>query len=371
MANNESSDVTTAYINRIATSVPPFDVHEPFVDFAASLFPNNAHAALFQKLVNKAGIEHRYSFLGPASVEGPALDKDEFYIRGTFPSTAARMRYFETHAPLLAAQAVERLMLGAERERITHIIITSCTGFSAPGLDIQLVERCNLPSTAERTIVGFMGCYAALNAFKLAHHIVRSEPAARVLTLNLELCTLHFQETKQIEKILSFLLWGDGCAASLITAEPEGLAIESFRSLLVPDSQDTITWQIGDSGFDMFLSGQVPSIIHSALRSHSGDILGTEAGSIDLWAVHPGGRTVLDAVERAFDLPAQSLWASREVLRLFGNMSSATVVFVLAELLRSARPEATGFAIAFGPGLVAETMRFRSGRQSSPEGLHP
>jgi predicted naringenin-chalcone synthase len=210
-----------------------------------------------------------------------------------------------------------------------------------------------------------------LNAFKLAHHIVRSEPAARVLTLNLELCTLHFQETKQIEKILSFLLWGDGCAASLITAEPEGLAIESFRSLLVPDSQDTITWQIGDSGFDMFLSGQVPSIIHSALRSHSDDILGTEAGSIDLWAVHPGGRTVLDAVERAFDLPAQSLWASREVLRLFGNMSSATVVFVLAELLRSARPEATGFAIAFGPGLVAETMRFRSGRRSSPEGLHP
>jgi alpha-pyrone synthase len=359
------ADVTTAYINRIATSVPPFDVHEPFVDFAASLFPNNAHAVLFQRLAKKAGIEHRYSFLGPASIDSLALDRDEFYIRGTFPSTAARMRYFETHAPILAAQAIERLKLGSERHRITHIIITSCTGLSAPGLDIEVIERSNLPSTAERTIIGFMGCYAAINAFKLAHHIVRSEPRARVLTLNLELCTLHFQETRQIEKILSFLLWGDGCAASLVSADPHGLAMESFRALLVPDSRELITWQVGDSGFDMFLSGQVPSTIQTALRAHVKDVMAdTPISSIDLWAVHPGGRTVLDAVERAFDLSPEALWASRDVLRLFGNMSSATVVFVLAELLRSAVPEATGFAISFGPGLVAETMRFRSGRHN-------
>lgn len=355
--------MTTAYINRIATAVPPFDVHEPFVGFAASLFPKNAHAALFQRLAKKAGIEHRYSFLGPATSQGQALDRDEFYIRGTFPSTATRMRYFEAHAPILAAEAIERLELGSDRDRVTHIIVTSCTGFSAPGLDLELIERSNLPATAERTLIGFMGCYAAINAFKLAHHIVRSEPTARVLTLNLELCTLHLQETRQIEKILSFLLWGDGCAASLVTAEPIGLAIEGFRALLVPESRELITWQVGDSGFDMYLSGQVPSTIQTALRNRVGDILGNKPiSSIDLWAVHPGGRTVVDAVERAFDLAPEALWISREILRLFGNMSSATVVFVLAELLRSAQPNAAGLAISFGPGLVAETMRFRSGR---------
>jgi predicted naringenin-chalcone synthase len=353
----------TAYINRIATSVPPFDVHEPFVDFAASLFQKSTHAALFQRLAKKAGIEHRYSFLGPAMVEGSALDRDGFYIRGSFPSTAARMQYFETHAPLLAEAAIDRLRLGSERDRITHLIITSCTGFSAPGLDMELIDRCNLPSTAERTIIGFMGCYAAINAFKLAHHIVRSEPGARILALNLELCTLHFHETREIEKILLFLLWGDGCSASLISAEPIGFAIEGFHAFMLPDSRDLMTWQIGDSGFDMSLSGQVPNRIQTALRDSAGGFFGNRPpSSIDLWAVHPGGRTIIDAVEGGLDLPPPALFASRDILRLYGNMSSATVVFVLAELLRSPPPEAEGMAIAFGPGLVAETMRFRSGR---------
>ncbi len=358
--------MTKAYINRIATAVPAFDVHRPFVDFAATLFPNNAHATLFQKLALKSGIEHRYSFLGAALDNGPALDRDRFYIRGNFPSTAARMRYFETHAPILAAQAIERLDLGAVRQDITHLIIASCTGFSAPGLDIDLIQRCNLPTSVERTIIGFMGCYAAINAYKLAHHIVRSDPAARVLSLNLELCTLHFQETQDIEKILSFLLWGDGCAASLVTAEPEGLAIDGFKAMLIPGSADMITWHIGESGFDMFLSGQVPAAIHNSLRDHAEQIMDpTSAAEIDLWAVHPGGRTILDAVERAFDLPITALSAARRILREYGNMSSATVVFVLEDMLRSAAASGLGFAIAFGPGLVAETMRFsKTGRSS-------
>jgi alpha-pyrone synthase len=353
-----------AYINRIATSVPPFDVHQAFVDYAASLFSKGAHATLFQRLAVKSGIEHRFSFLGPAVEPGRALDLDEFYIRGRFPSTPARMRYFERHAPLLAAQAISGLRLDDETAGISHLIITSCTGFSAPGLDIELINRCKLSPNVERTIIGFMGCYAAMNAYKLAHHIVRSQPKARVLTLNLELCTLHFQETTDIEKILSFLLWGDGCAASLISAEPSGLAMESFNSLLIPDTSDLITWHIGDSGFDMFLSGQVPATLHNALCSQGEALVGAASvNMIDLWAVHPGGRTILDAVERALNLPPHALRASREVLRRFGNMSSATVVFVLADLLKYGSADTKGFAVAFGPGLVAETMRFRKGRQ--------
>jgi predicted naringenin-chalcone synthase len=353
--------LTTAYVNRIATAVPPHDVHGAFLGFARSMFGNDwRKSALFGRMAERSGIEHRYSCLAPAAdPQGPAVDADAFYLRGDFPDTSARMRAFEAHAPALAVSAVERLELGRGRDRISHLLITCCTGFSAPGLDLQLVEQCGLPASVERTMIGFMGCYAAINALKLARHIVRSDADARVLVLNLELCTLHLKETKDLEQVLSFLLFGDGCAACLVSAEPEGIALDSFRALLVPDTRDLITWTIRDSGFDMVLSGQVPSAIHDGLRAHAGQILaGAPISAIDLWAVHPGGRSVLDAVERAFDLAPSALAASREVLRRYGNMSSATVMFVLDALLRAGVRGATGCGMSFGPGMIAETMLF-------------
>lgn len=355
--------MTTAYVNRVATAVPPHDVHAAFCDFAQTLFRDERRKALiFKRMALRAGIDHRYSCLGPSDLpEGGRNDAPPFYARGDFPDTAARMRRFEQHAPDLAQTAVERLQLGAERDRITHFLITCCTGFSAPGLDLEIIERCRLPSSVERTMIGFMGCYAAINALKLARHIVRSEPAARVLILNLELCTLHLKETADLEQILSFLLFGDGCAACIVSAEPTGTALDSFRAVLVPDTRDLITWTIRDFGFDMVLSGEVPAVIQDALRAHAGEILGgAAAGSIDLWAVHPGGRTVLDAVERAFTLAPPMLAASREVLRRYGNMSSATVMFVLERLLRTGARGRRGCAMSFGPGLIAETMLFRT-----------
>jgi predicted naringenin-chalcone synthase len=354
--------VTTAYVNRIATAVPSYDVHDTFLRFAKSLLCHDRRRLeLFRRMVEISGVEHRYSCLAPAAdPDGPALDADGFFVRGEFPSTATRMRLFEAHAPALAAAAVERLQLGRERHNITHLLITSCTGFSAPGLDLELVERCGLPSSVERTMIGFMGCYAAINALKLARHIVRSEPAARVLVLNLELCTLHLRETTNLEEMLSFLLFGDGCAACLVTADATGVALESFRAVLVPNTRDLITWHIRESGFSMVLSGKVPATIQEALRAATDEILvGAAVPSIDLWAVHPGGRTILDAVERAFGLPPAVLSTSRDILRRYGNMSSATVMFVLEGLLRSAPSGATGCGMSFGPGLIAETMQFR------------
>ena len=136
-----------------------------------------------------------------------------------------------------------------------------------------MIDRCRLPRGVERTVIGFMGCYAAINGLKLARHIVRSEPDAQVLVVNIELCTLHLQETTDIEKLLSFMLFADGCAASLVTAEPEGLAIDSFRAVVVPQTSDLITWHIRNSGFEMILSGQVPAAIQDGLRDAGGDIL--------------------------------------------------------------------------------------------------
>jgi predicted naringenin-chalcone synthase len=196
-ARPESFPMQTAYINRIATAVPPYDIHEAFSRFAQSmLHDDRRNSLLFQRMADKAEIEHRYSCLAPSNLpEGDCVDAEGFYRRGDFPDTTARMAKYEQHAPLLAQKAVDLLQLGAERDRITHLVVTCCTGFSAPGLDLELIERCGLPSTVERTMIGFMGCYAAINALKLARHVVRSEASARVLIVNLELCTLHLKDT--------------------------------------------------------------------------------------------------------------------------------------------------------------------------------
>ncbi|HEY1473128.1 MAG TPA: type III polyketide synthase [Pseudolabrys sp.] len=355
--------MTTAYINRVAVAVPPYDIHDAFRRFAQSLFSDDKYnSVLFRKMAAKAGIEHRYSCLAPnAEPDAAAIDTSGFYVRGNFPDTAARMRLFERYAPELAQAAVERLQLGSERDRITHLLITCCTGFSSPGLDLEVIERCHLPNSIERTMIGFMGCYAAINALKLARHIVRSQSSARVLIVNLELCTLHLKETTDVEQMLAFLLWGDGCAACLVSADPAGAALDSFRAVVVPDTRELITWSIRGSGFDMILSGEVPAAIHDALHDNMYEILeNAPVSSIDLWAIHPGGRTVLDAVERALNLSPPALSASRDVLRRYGNMSSATVMFVIERLLQSGARGRTGCAMSFGPGLTAETLLFRT-----------
>jgi predicted naringenin-chalcone synthase len=313
--------------------------------------------AMFNRMADRSGIAHRYSFVQP-DPGGAVTDVEGFYRAGAFPDTAARMKKFEACAPSLAVEAVEKLLQGEDRSRITHVIVTSCTGLSAPGIDLALVERCGLSPSVERTMVGFMGCYAAINALKLARHIVRSEPGARVLAVNLELCTLHLHETAELEEILSFLLFADGCAAALVSADRKGVAMESFHAALVPDTSELIRWHIRQQGFDMVLSGAVPGAIRTSLAGSRNEILGG-ANDVELWAVHPGGRTVLDAVEQAFALPPTALSASRSVLNDYGNMSSGTVMFVLDSIMRGGG-EGRGCAMSFGPGLVAETMMFHT-----------
>jgi predicted naringenin-chalcone synthase len=280
------------------------------------------------------------------------------------------MQRYEAEAADLAMQAVKALDLGAPQS-ITHLIVASCTGFVAPGLDCLLADVLGLRRGLDRTLIGFMGCSAAIPALRTAAQTVRADPTARVLVVNLELCTLHLQESSDLESVLSFLLFGDGCAAALVSAEPFGLALDDFRSVLIPDSQGMITWRIGDHGFLMHLSGQVPARIAQALRQErenpdpKGILRGEGVQAIDLWAVHAGGRTVLDAVEVGLGLAADMLGASRGVLESFGNMSSATVMFVLERMMRKARLGSAangyqrGMAMAFGPGMAAETFRFR------------
>lgn len=355
--------MTAAFINRIATAVPPHDVHQPFVDFAESMLPEGTVRSLFRRMARMSAIEHRYSFVEPVTNgEGGWRDAEDLYVVGSFPSTARRMQAFERFAPRLAEAALDRLAVTEdERRGITHVIVTSCTGLYAPGLDFDIVRHLKLSPSVERTMIGFMGCYAAVNALKSAHYIVRSETNARVLVLNLELCTIHLQETQDLEQMLSFLLFADGCSAALVSAEAEGLCIDSFLAVSVPDTSHLITWRIRDGGFDMQLSGQVPGEIKRTMKEAGAQVTrGRDPLSFDLWAVHPGGRTVLDAVEQGLNLPADALRFSRDILARFGNMSSATVMFVLEQVLQHALRGQQGCAMSFGPGVTAETMLFHA-----------
>ncbi len=352
--------MTTAYLNRIATAVPEHDVHDAFVIFAEQMLVDPRLRAIFRRMVGRADIVNRYSFLDVQKGSGhfSTNDAHEFYRQGSFPSTSRRMELFEQNAPVLMRKAVDQLALSEkERSGITHVLVTCCTGLYAPGLDFEIVDHLGLSSDVERTMVGFMGCYAAINALKLARHIVRSDPKAGVLMVNLELCTLHFQETQELEQVLSYLVFADGAAASLITAEEHGFALDSFKAVLVPETRGLITWKIRGLGFDMLLSGRVPGELGRAL--HEGELL-AERNCVDLWAVHPGGRSILDAVEKGLELPVDALAASREVLSRYGNMSSATVMFVLQKIMEKALPGQRGCAMSFGPGLTAETMRFHA-----------
>ncbi|HEU5352174.1 MAG TPA: type III polyketide synthase [Terracidiphilus sp.] len=352
--------MTTAYLNRIATAVPEHDVHEAFVGFAAQMLADPRLRTVFRRMVSRAEIAHRYSFLNPeqSPSQFSSNDAHAFYRTGCFPDTARRMQLFEQNAPVLMRKAVDQLALNQEeRAGITHVLVTCCTGLYAPGLDFEIVDHLGLPAGTERTMVGFMGCYAAINALKLARHIVRSDPKAGVLMVNLELCTLHFQETQELEQVLSFLVFADGAAASLVSAREQGFALDSFKSVMVPDTRGLITWKIRGLGFDMLLSGRVPGELGRAL--HEGELI-SERETIDLWAVHPGGRSILDAVEKGLELPEDALLASREVLASFGNMSSATVMFVLQKIMQQVQPGQRGCAMSFGPGLTAETMRFHA-----------
>jgi predicted naringenin-chalcone synthase len=339
---------SSVFLNRVGTAVPGFDVHPSYLDFARAVLGESRERRSFDRLVSRAQIDHRYSVV-----------PFEYYA-GTIPDTAQRMLDFERCALPLAERAVEALG-SASVAGTTHLILTTCTGFYAPGIDIQLIERFGLDPSIERTIVGFMGCYAAVTALKLARHIVRSERTARVLIVNLELCSLHLAPPTDVEQAMGFSIFGDGCAASIVSADAVGLSLDAFSTTLIPETRDEITWRVGSLGFEMRLAMDVPAQIAKAIaRSPRSVLAGAAPGDIATWAIHPGGRAVLDAVSNALDLARGAVDHSRDVLRAYGNMSSATIVFVLDRILRAAPAASagTGCALAFGPGMMCETMRF-------------
>lgn len=344
----------TAHIHAIGTAVPATDVHDDFIGWANARLEGR-EAKLFGRMAERSGIERRWSVLAaPVGADG--------FYSGEMPATSERMAVYAAEAPELALKAIDDLASRVALDEISHLVVASCTGFVAPGIDQIIARRLGLDGSVERTLVGFMGCYAAVAALRVAHHIARSDPQARVLVVTVELCSLHLQDVAGIEPLLAMLQFADGAAAALVSAEPKGLAIDRFFAATLPDSDALIRWDIGDQGFVMHLSGEVPQRIQAALDDPGfrGKLLGNRtADEVDGWAVHAGGRSILDAVEDGLKLGGGALAASREVLRRYGNMSSSTLMFVLAALMAGA-PVEDGIAIAFGPGLAAEGFAISS-----------
>ena len=326
---------------------------------------NAERASLVRRIQRRSQVQTRGSVLLTGDAKQAIHQRLPFYGVDS-PSTATRMEAFRLHATSLALKASKHALAEAQisANRITHLITISCTGFHAPGVDYDLIDQLQLPLNIQRTHVGFMGCHAALNGLRVAHAFIEADPKAVVLLCAVELCSLHLQYGWNPEQVVANTLFADGAAALIATRseinnkEPisAGLSLQASGSTVIPETRDLMHWQIGNQGFSMGLSPKVPKEIAKTLQPWLSEWLnerGTDLNSIQHWAIHPGGPRILQACADALSLSENQLAVSRHVLSHYGNMSSATVLFVL-EHMRQHHCHGPCVALAFGPGLCAE-----------------
>ncbi len=281
------------------------------------------------------------------------------------PTTATRLAVFRRFAGALAARAssdaIDRAKISPKS--ITHLVTASCTGSEAPGLDQAIIHTLECSRDVQRTHLGFMGCHAAINALRVAHAIAQSQEDAVVLVCCVELCTLHFQYGAPLDGQVANALFADGAAAAVVrhnrAGQPALYSIESTASRIFDNSTDAMAWNIGDHGFEMALSIRTPALLRKHVPTWVSEWLGREGrhpADISRWAIHPGGPRVLDELAAALGLDDHAVQPSRDILREHGNMSSATVLFVLDRVRNEMNPAELCLAMAFGPGLAGEGL---------------
>ncbi len=315
-------------------------------------------------LYRQSGIQQRYSVVPDYS---RPIHEWKFYPQSEslepFPSLEQRMGVYNKQAPLLSVDAIRDCLNHVHHPKnITHLITVSCTGMSAPGLDLQVMELMDFDKSIFRTSVNFMGCYAAIHALKIGDVICKADKEAQVLIVCTELCTLHFQRENTMDNITSSLLFGDGSAAVLLTAddsELKGLHIGHFYSEVIPKGKRDMAWELSSSGFLMTLSGYIPELIQQDFYHILERALARENSNIrDVtdWCIHPGGKRILEAIHKSLAFTNGQLNYSYEVLREFGNLSSASILFVLKKILQEKSKIRKLAGAAFGPGLTVETF---------------
>ncbi|MDA7874576.1 type III polyketide synthase [Rhodopirellula sp.] len=376
---------TGGRLTGIGTAVPRYRANrQASASFATKISrASPVESRKIQALYRRTGIEHRGSVLLEESADSdiknsfytPAADIDD---RG--PGTKLRNDRYRSEAPALANKAARTALnaSGLQSDQITHLITVSCTGFNAPGIDIALIDELKLPYTTQRIQVGFMGCHAAINGLRAANGLIAADKEAKVLMCCVELCSLHYQYGMVTDHIVSNALFADGSAAIVLESDPDNSpldelsegstndelflgSVDAVGSFLVPESRDAMTWCIGDNGYQMTLSARVPHLIEQHLATYLSDFLeqnGESINSIGGWAVHPGGSRILSAVENALSLPVDALSTSKSVLSDHGNMSSATMLFIVERFAAKNEPK-PWLMLGFGPGLEIEVSLIR------------
>ncbi len=337
---------------------------------------------LLDRVYGASAIDARHSVLDdfmPTRADTPSTRVPLFLdpATGSFRSASTgerNARYAREVGPLAirAARDAFRRVDALRPADVTHLVTVSCTGFATPGADLELVRELGLAPDVERYHLGFMGCFAAFPALRLARAFCAQDPDAVVLVVCVELCTLHLQPSADVDGILSGSVFADGAAAALLSAraatgDARPLRLDATSTAVTRTGADEMAWTIGDHGFDMTLTAYVPRVLEAEAAVALAPLLsraGVEVADVPWWAVHPGGRAIVDKIVAALSLPEAAVAASREVLRRAGNMSSATVLFVLERLMDPTLPgpapgEAVA-ALAFGPGLTVDGALFRA-----------
>ena len=374
--------VMSLMILGIGTATPPQKIQQQHAArLATNLIGDKAPAErTMQAIYRQTKIAHRSSVLLDEPNQGiftqdffqPAISSEDHG-----PTTQERMARYATESTPLAVAAAEKALAKADvsAEEITHLVTCSCTGFQAPGFDIALMRELGFLSTVSRTHVGFMGCHGGFNALRVAKAYAEADSHATVLIVCVELCSLHFQYTDNPEQIVANSIFADGAAAIVGRSPYHPLVPQGFgwqlidqTSAVLPETVDQMGWRIGDTGFEMSLSPEVPSVIGNALPETMSAFLeqnNLTKEQITDWAVHPGGPRILSTVEQSLQLDTDTLEISREVLSQFGNMSSATIFFILECLfVQTKQTHNSGqsdicVAMAFGPGLATELALFQ------------
>ncbi|HWZ21647.1 MAG TPA: type III polyketide synthase [Cytophagaceae bacterium] len=361
-----------SYLKSIGTAVPQFkNVQQDIAHFMAEAAGmTQEEKNVMTTLYRASGIGNRHSVIPDFGRKNGAYT----FFPNTpnlepFPTVRDRMQLYEREALPLALKAVGNCFEAFENfkpKSITHLITVSCSGMYAPGLDIELVEKLSLNRSVQRTSINFMGCYAAFNGLKIADAICKSNSEAKVLLVCVELCTIHYQKSKDWDQVLSNALFSDGAAAVLIDNEKpvseKALMLDAFHCDLAPEGKNDMAWHIGDFGFEMILSSYIPNLIKSGIAKLTSDLLKNlelEPEEIDFYAIHPGGKKILEVIESELKIEKSKNRYAHQVLREYGNMSSPTVLFVLKEIMKevkSADHEKNILSFAFGPGLTMESM---------------
>lgn len=350
------------YINCIETSSPQCkSSQEEIYNFITQFQDDRRYKLLIKQAIRKSGIENRYSVvkdLKLSTTETELFHRNENKTLHN-PSTSERNNIYKKNSGPLAFKAISKISNKINLQEITHIITVSCTGFYNPGLDIEIINEFNLNKNIERVNIGFMGCQAAFPALKTASEFCKSNKDAKVLVVCIEMCTLHMKLTDDLNYIIGNSIFSDGCAACIVSSDEKltktqpFLEVKSFNSHVINDDGKNLAWKIGDNGFDLTLNSDLPSFISENINQALEHILEIE-NSIDCWAIHPGGRAILDSFQKF--KPDADLKHSRSILKQYGNMSSPTILFVLKEILENrTKSEKNIFSATFGPGITVES----------------